>query len=315
MPELPEVQTIVNDLKRKIVGRRLAAFWSDTPRIFPKNQIANLKSQIRGYRINKIDRRGKNILIYLSNGPRIKSNGSRINKTTFEKNSRNYIRGKLEKLLVIHPKLTGRLELVKWKKRHVKWHENKYYRAVFYLNGGWALAFRDVRKFGKIIFGSRKQIESLPDLADLGPDPLEPRFTAKKFAELINAEKRKIKLVLLDQKIIAGIGNIYSDEALWYAKIHPFTPSNQLTNNQLTNLYRAIREVLKKSLRVRGSSMRDYRDTSGHAGGYIKIRRVYDREELPCFRCGTKIKRIKINVRSAHFCPKCQLLNYLPIGS
>jgi len=280
MPELPEVETIVSDLCKKVVGREIIGFWSQTPRIFPKNQISKLKSQINGYQIAKIDRRGKNILFYLSQGSKINS----------------------QKLLLIHPKLTGRLLIG----NHFLKNPKNYIRAIFYLDNKTALAFSDVRKFGKIIFGDKKKIESLPDLKNLGPDPLDKIFTVKKFKSLISPQKRKIKLVLLDQEVIAGIGNIYSDEALWIAKIHPFTPSNQLTNHQLTKLYNAIRKVLKTSLRLRGSSMRDFRDTSGRAGGYIKIRRVYDREGLPCFRCGTKIKRIKMNVRSAHFCPQCQ---------
>lgn len=274
MPELPEVQTTVNDLKKRIIGKRIIGSWVDTPRIIKEPGIKKLGRQIKGLKIQKIGRRGKNILIYLSKN----------------------------KLLLIHLKLTGRLLIGN---RFLKNPKN-YIRAVFYLSDKTALGFSDVRKFGKIIFGDQKHIESLPDLADLGLDPLDNNFPVDEFKSLIRKEKRKIKLVLLDQEVIAGIGNIYSDEALWYAKIHPFTPSNQLTNNQLTKLYHAIRLVLKKSLRVRGSSMRDYRDTSGRSGGYIKIRKVYDREGLPCYRCGTKIKRIKMNVRSAHFCPKCQ---------
>lgn len=287
MPELPEVQTIVNDLKKKILNRRLVGFWSDTPRIFPKNKISNLKNQIKDWRIVTIHRRGKNILLQLA----------RHKPYTLS-----------SKLLVIHPKLTGRLELIKSNKRHETWNKKKYYRAVFYFNDGLALAFRDVRKFGKIIFGDKKKIESLPDLKNLGPDPLTQNFDVSIFRNIIKAEKRKIKLVLLDQEVIAGIGNIYSDEALWQAKIHPFKPSNQLTSRQLTNLYKAIRKVLNSSLSVRGSSLRDFRDTEGKEGGYIKIRKVYSRENLPCYRCGVKIKRIKMGVRSAHLCPKCQKL-------
>lgn len=283
MPELPEVQTIVNDLKKKILNRRLVGFWSDTPRIFPKNKISNLKSQIRGCRIMNIERRGKNIIFHLSS-------------------RKPYAVS--DKLLVIHPKLTGRLLLG----NHFLKNPKNYIRAIFYLDNKTALAFSDVRKFGKIIFGDKEKVEVLPDLKNLGPDPLDSSFTINEFVSLIRNEKRKIKLVLLDQEIISGIGNIYSDEALWYAKIHPFTPSNQLTKNQLTKLYRAIKSVLKKSLSVRGSSLRDYRDTSGREGGYIKIRKIYGREGLSCFRCGIKIQRIKMGVRSAHFCPKCQKL-------
>ncbi len=283
MPELPEVQTIVDDLNRKILGRRVAAFWSDTPRIFRYATIAKIRSGIRNLKIRAIERRGKNIIFHLSK----------------------------DRILVIHPKLTGHLLIGKWKKDNEKW---PYIRAAFTLDNGLTLGFSDVRKFGKIMFGDRRKIESLPDLKNLGPDPLSRDLTISKFKDLISREKRKIKIVLLDQEVIAGIGNIYSDEALWMAKIHPFTPANKLNERQLKALFAVIKKVLRRSLRVRGSSLRNYRDTEGREGGYIKYRKVYNREELLCFRCKTKIKRIKMNARSAHFCPKCQLLSYLPIG-
>ena len=283
MPELHEVQTIVRDLKRKIIGRRIAAFWSDTPRIFRHTTIAKIKKEIPGLKIKEISRLGKNILIYLSHKPYATGN----------------------KLLVIHPKLTGRLLVLKSEKLNVK---KDFIRAIFYLDKNLALAFSDVRKFGKIMFGDQEKIENLPDLKNLGPDALNS-LTVDEFKSLISSEKRKVKQVLLDQEIISGLGNIYSDEALWQAKIHPFTPSNQLTNRQLTNLYSSIKKVLQKSLALRGSSMRDYRDTVGKEGGYFKTRLVYGRENLPCFRCKTKIQRTKIGVRSAHFCPKCQKSN------
>ncbi|HEY4475809.1 MAG TPA: bifunctional DNA-formamidopyrimidine glycosylase/DNA-(apurinic or apyrimidinic site) lyase [Candidatus Paceibacterota bacterium] len=279
MPELPEVQTIVNDLRKKIIGRRITGFFSDTPRIFKYAAISKIAKAIKGCKISSVERRGKNILIYLN-----------------------------QKLLVIHPKLTGRLLVAKSEKLNVK---KDFIRAIFYLDKNLALAFSDVRKFGKIIFGDREKIEALPDLKNLGPDPLDS-LTVDEFTSLISSEKRNIKQVLLDQEVIAGIGNIYSDEALWQARIHPFTPANCLSKNQLTSLYQAIREVLRKSLKARGSSMRDYRDTEGNEGGYMKIRLVYARENLSCFRCKTKIKRTKMGVRSAHFCPRCQKLAIVP---
>jgi len=285
MPELPEVQTIVDDLKRRILGRRIKSFWSDTPRIFHYTTIGRVRSGIRDLKIQSVDRRGKNIVFQLKElGTRKQGLGT-------------------EKILVIHPKLTGHLLIGKWGKGNEKW---PYIRAAFTLDGGLTLAFSDVRKFGKIMFGNRKKIESLPDLKNLGPDPLSQELTISKFKDLIEREKRKIKLVLLDQEVIAGIGNIYSDEALWMAKIHPFTPAHRLTEKQLKILYAAIKKVLRQSLRVRGSSLRNYRDTEGKEGGYIKFRRVYDREGLHCYRCKTPVKRIKIGVRSTHYCPKCQ---------
>lgn len=289
MPELPEVQTIVDDLNRKIIGRRIAGFWSDTARLFPRNQISKIKNKIIGYRIKSIHRRGKNILFFLRKSADQRGLKTRINA---------------EKLLVIHPKLTGRLLVGKEFLENPK----NYIRAIFYLDHDLTLAFSDVRKFGKIIFGDKEEVENLPDIKNLGPDPLDKSFTVNEFVSLISSERRKIKQVLLDQEVIAGIGNIYSDEALWLAKIHPFTPANKLTKNQLRVLLNSIKKTLQHSLKLRGTSMRDYRDTGGQAGGYMKTRLVYARAGLPCKRCGTKIKRLKMGVRSAHYCPVCQKL-------
>jgi len=277
MPELPEVQTIVNDLNKKILGRRIAAFWSDTPRIFKYTSIPKIKKGIKGYKIKSIARRAKNILITLQNRD--------------------------EKLLLIHPKLTGHLLLAV---NDLRKNKKNYIRAAFYLDNGLILNFSDLRKFGKIIFGGKKKIESLPDLKNLGPEPLDANFKAGKFINLINSRKTSIKQTLLNQEVVSGIGNIYSDETLWLAKINPFTPANRLTNKQLKTLFLKIKKVLRKAIKLRGSSVRNYRDTTGGRGGYAQIKKVYGRENQACYRCKTKIKRIKMGVRSAHFCPRCQ---------
>lgn len=302
MPELPEVQTIVNDLNKKVVGRRIMGVWFDWPKILKdpldqqRNKIAHMhvavfEKIIKGLKIDFVKRRAKNILIYLS---------------------KNHI-------LLIHLKMTGHLLVGKWKvqgkkviplepKEAVVDPYNQYIHLIFYLDNGKMLAFSDLRKFGKVILGTKEQIENLPEIKNLGPEPLDKSFKFTKFIKLIKSEKRKIKQVLMDPEVIAGIGNIYSDDILWMAKIHPFQPANKLSEKELKEIWIAIHKVLNKALKLRGTSYSDYRDTAGKEGYYADYRLVYQREGEPCQRCKTKIKRVKIGGRSAHFCPTCQQL-------
>jgi formamidopyrimidine-DNA glycosylase len=290
MPELPEVQTIVDDLNRKILGRKITGVWFDAPKIIKKPAAKVLEKQIKGLKIDRVERRGKNILIYLTKGF----------------------------LLLVHQKLTGHLLVGKWRitngkviprlKGHFGERVNDYIHLVFNLDSGWQIALSDLRKFAKVLFGANDEIEKMPDLTDLGPEPLDKNFTFPKFRNLIHAEKRKIKQVLMDQKVIAGIGNIYSDEILWGAKIHPFKPANKLNEAEMKKIYAAMCGILEKAVKLRGTSTSDFRDTAGKKGGYTEIRKVYQKENEPCPRCNTPIKRIKLGGRSAHYCPKCQKL-------
>ncbi|MBI3046185.1 MAG: bifunctional DNA-formamidopyrimidine glycosylase/DNA-(apurinic or apyrimidinic site) lyase [Candidatus Harrisonbacteria bacterium] len=302
MPELPEVQTIVNDLNKKVAGRRITGVWFDWPKMLKdpldqqRNKISHkhaavFEKAIKGKKILSVRRRAKNLLFYLSNNL----------------------------MMLIHLKMTGHLLVGKWKveskkiiplepKEVVEDPYNQYIHLIFYLDNRKMLGFSDLRKFGKIILGTKEQIENLPELKNLGPEPLDKSFKFIKFVKLIKLEKRKIKQVLMDQEVIAGIGNIYSDDILWKAKIHPLKPANKLSEKELKGIWIAIHKVLEKALKLRGTSTSDYRDTAGKEGGYTDYRLVYQREGEPCQRCKTKIRRVKIGERSAHFCPKCQKL-------
>lgn len=287
MPELPEVQTIVDDLSKKIIGRKIVGVWFDAPKLIKKPKPEDLRFKIKDLRITKVKRRGKNILIYLNS-----------------------------KLLLVHQKLTGHLLYGKWKieegkvksliKGPLEEKVNNYIHLIFYLDNGWQLALSDLRKFAKILFGSKEEIEKLPELTELGPEPLDKSFNLSIFQSAISNKKGRIKQVLMDQKVISGIGNIYSDEILWQANIHPFKKANELKANELTSIYKAMKQILEKAVKLRGTSISDYRDTAGKSGGYAEIRKAYQREGEPCPRCGILIKRVKIGGRSAHFCPKCQ---------
>ncbi len=300
MPELPEVQTIVNDLNKKIVGCRIVGAWFDTPKIIKKLKPEEFKKHIKGLEVSGVKRRGKNVLIYLSNVSRIKSNKSRI------------------KILLVHQKMTGHLLVGKWnaRKRQVKSlikgplneKVNNYIHLILYLDDGRQVALSDLRKFAKVMLGTKEEIEASPDLTRIGPEPLDRKFSFNDFAGLMSSQKRKIKQVLMDQKVIAGIGNIYSDEILWQAKVHPFKPANKLSDRELKEVFLAMKNVLGKALRMRGTSTSDFRDTEGKPGNYTRVRLAYQREGEPCGRCQTPIKRVKIGGRSAHYCPKCQKL-------
>ena len=306
MPELPEVQTIVDDLNRKVRGRKITAVWSDTPkqihdhtapsrRLTDKDQteaeknLANFKRDIVGEKILGARRRAKNILIDLSG----------------------------DKTLLIHQKMTGHLLVGKWQIANGKARAiepravvedpyNRYVHLILMLDDGRMLALSDLRKFAKIILGTRKQIEGLAELASLGPDALDPKLSLQPFARIVQTSGPTIKQVLMNPNKIAGIGNIYSDDILWRAKIHPQQAPAKLSKEELKRLYLAMREILAKAVVLRGTSTSDFRDTSGKEGGYTDYRLVYQREGEPCQRCKTSIKRITVGGRSAHFCSVCQ---------
>lgn len=315
MPELPEVQTTVNGLNKKIAGRKIAGVWFDTPKIIRiifgnKRGVVRgntrkseefrkiFEKEIKGLKVVGVKRRGKNIIIYLS-----ASRKTAIN---------SYI-------LLVHQKMTGHLLIGEWVMRSGKWESiingpmkekvNGYIHVVFYLDNGWQLALSDLRKFAKIVFGPAEEIENLPDLKKLGPDALDKNLTFEKFKKIIGSQKRKIKEILMEQNLIAGIGNIYSDEILWFAKINPLAPANSLSDKKLKELYHSMLFILKKAVKLRGTSISDYRDIWGKPGNYAERRFVYRKEGKPCPRCQTLIKRIKIKSRSAHYCPVCQSLS------
>jgi len=295
MPELPEVETIVRDLRKKIIGRKIISVWFDAPKLIKKPKIAIFEKEIKGLKIEDVRRRAKNILIYLNP----------------------------EKILLVHQKMTGHLLYGKWAIKKIGNHKSKtqsliagamqekvndYIHLIFYLDNGWQLALSDLRKFAKVVLGSKEEIENLDELKSLGPEPLEKGFDFQTFKEAIQKKNGKIKQVLMDQNVIAGIGNIYSDEILWMAGIHPFKPTNRLRPQELKKIFQAMKKILKEALNLRGISISDFRDPEGRKGYYAEHRRVYQREGQKCPRCGGIIKRIKLAGRSAHFCPKCQKL-------
>jgi len=285
MPELPEVETTVLGLRKKVLSRTFVDVWTDFEKLIKKSNFEEFKKEIKRKKIKAIYRRGKNIVFELSEGYS----------------------------LLIHQKLTGHLLYGKWKQKGGKWQAetdhalkedrmNSYIHLIFFLDNGKMLALSDLRKFAKIQLGKKEELEK--ELSSLGPDALKVSFS--EFREIIKSKKGKIKQVLMKQEVIAGIGNIYSDEALWRAKINPFKDVLKLREQEFKKLYKAIQEVLKKGIEMGGESISDYRNLEGERGGFDRFRKVYRREGEKCPRCGTKIERKEIGGRSTHFCPKCQ---------
>jgi len=290
MPELPEVQTTVSDLKKYILGLKIEDVWSDAPKIIKRpKQFSDFKKEIIGKKIEIAQRRAKNILISLSG----------------------------EKILLIHQKMTGHLLYGKWRKEDGVWRAekkgalqdpmNRFIHLVFRLDNGKQLALSDLRKFAKVELWDKGELEESKEFEKIGPEPFDKNFTSNKFREIIISKKGKIKQVLMDQSVIAGIGNIYSDEILWRAKIHPLRLAKDLTEKDLKNIYEAMIVVLNEAIKLKGDSMSDYRLITGEKGGYQNVQKVYRQEGKPCPRKdGGTIQRIKIGGRSACYCPSCQ---------
>lgn len=299
MPELPEVETTIRDLQKKVLKRTFLDVWTDARKIIKKpRSFEEFRKNLKGTKIKNIWRRGKNIIFELSDN----------------------------RSLLIHQKLTGHLLCGKWKQNKGKWEPlkrgpleesvNRYIHLVFWLSGDLMLALSDLRKFAKVELWRTEELRNSRDFKKIGPEPLEKSFTYEKFKDTLKNKKGKtprpvrgkMKQILMDQSVIAGIGNIYSDEILWEAKIHPFREVSKLKEEELEKIYKYIKEVLKKAIKLRGTSISDYRDPEGKSGFFVKALKVYQREGEKCSRCGTIIKRLKMAGRSAHFCPNCQKL-------
>jgi formamidopyrimidine-DNA glycosylase len=265
MPELPEVQTVVDTLRPAIAGRivvRVDLRRADI--LLPAG--FDLAGQLVNRSIASVDRRGKRIVIQLADGNRF----------------------------YIHLGMTGRLTM---ESADAPMMPHTHLIIGFEEN---ELRFRDPRRFGGIWWLGLDESSD----ATMGPEPLALR--ADQLAKRLAKTTRAIKNALLDQSVIAGLGNIYVDESLFKAGIHPLVPADKLTKSQIAKLNRAIKATLRKALHHRGSTLRDYFDTDGNPGAFQKLHAVYDRAGLPCQTCKTPIERIVLGGRSTHFCPNCQ---------
>lgn len=261
MPELPEVETIVRELRPRLVGRRIrdAQFFSKQ---VLRHCLDPSPEFLRGRRIQAIERRGKFIVLSLDRG-----------------------------WLVVHLGMTGQLLFDA--------EPNAHTRAIVELDGA-TLMYEDPRMFGTIEWGELLT----PRVGRLGPEPFD--ISPADFYRAIHERRAPIKAVLLDQTVVRGMGNIYTDEALFRARIHPRTRASRIRPDRSGRLHEEMLHVLTEGIEHRGSSVQDYRDTRGRAGEFQKFHRVYDREGEPCVVCGASIRRIVVGGRGTHYCPRCQ---------
>ena len=311
MPELPEVTTTAVGLDKVSKGLCFESFWTDLTfdkKIWNKDNLRRklfsetikdpyfiniFKNKILGKKIVKVERRAKNILIYLNS----------------------------KEIILIHMKMTGHLLYGKYSFVKGKWIPpsdtpledpyNRFIHAVFGLSNKKSIVFCDSRKFGKITIFPYSSIKDTKHLRKIGPEPLDPKTTFKIFNDNLNKKsKQNIKSALLDQEIIAGIGNIYSDEILWMSSVHPKSVVEKITKEKRLEIFKNTKKILLKSIKLGGDSMSDYRNINGEKGNYQKYHQAYKKTGSPCQKrncCGI-IKREIIKGRSSHFCEQHQII-------
>ncbi len=271
MPELPEVETIVRGLKKALVGKKI----EDVRVFFPgiiKQDSENFTRHVIQTKVIGVRRRGKFILIDLSNG----------------------------KTILLHLGMTGSCLFLR-RSSPLNKHDHL---TVTLCRSQKELRYNDQRKFGRIKSFSTSNQGNISDLRELGPEPLN--MSSSDFVNLLKRRKGRIKPALLNQQIIAGLGNIYADESLFEARIHPLQRPDKISPPKLRRLHQAIQKILKRAIRAGGSSIENYCNIDGEIGSFQLQHKVYGREGLLCKKCKTKIKRIKISQRSSYFCPRCQ---------
>ncbi len=286
MPELPEVETIRIGLTKLLPGRVIGDVWHDWQKSFP-NAPADVARFLLNSKVKSVHRRAKVLIIDLSS----------------------------EYSLVIHLKMTGQL-VFRGEKTFGAGHPSKSLvgdlpdkstRVVLDFKDGSKLFFNDQRKFGWMRLLPTIEVPQIDFMQKVGPEPLEDDFTVNLFIErLMRRKNSPIKAVLLDQTVLAGVGNIYADESLWGAKIHPSSSVFKVPKAKLVSLYNALRDVLLLSIEKGGSTDRNYVSAEGKKGSYLSFANVFRKQGQPCPRCGTSIEKIRVAGRGTHICPHCQ---------
>jgi formamidopyrimidine-DNA glycosylase len=280
MPELPEVETVARGLRLTILGRRVVSVilrktdFIDDPSLIERH--------LPGRRIEAVERYGKFMLLRLS-GTRDGENSSNGDDAPAA--------------LLVHLGMTGQIASTAAAK---PWE--KHTHASFALDDGRELRYTDARRFGRLAYLTAATLAA--ELESFGADPLE--VTGNEFAARMHSRRSRIKALLLDQTVLRGVGNIYADESLWRARIHPAKLGANLSTKQVAVLHRALQEILKKAILLRGSSISDFVDADGEPGEYQQHHRAYGREGEKCYRCGSIIRRAIVAGRSSYFCPRCQ---------
>ncbi|MDR3068447.1 MAG: bifunctional DNA-formamidopyrimidine glycosylase/DNA-(apurinic or apyrimidinic site) lyase [Cellulomonas sp.] len=290
MPELPEVETVRRGLERLIVGRRIDRVEVFEPKSFPVESgtwAEAVDTGVVGARVVAARRRAKVLILDLDNGCS----------------------------LVGHLKMTGQM-VVRGQESWGAGHPNdslltrlpdRSTRIDFVFDDGSHLFFNDQRKFGWIKVVPTPAVEQIPFIARLGPEPFDPACFPEFHRRAVRRSRTSIKAAILNQEVLAGVGNIYADEALWTARLHPARLVTDVSDDQLRQLYTAAAEVMTLSIDLGGSTDRNYVDAEGNKGAYLSFAHVFRREGQPCSRCGTLIRKTKVAGRGTHYCPTCQL--------
>jgi formamidopyrimidine-DNA glycosylase len=278
MPELPEVETIARELRPDVVGRTIKNAWFDWPNQIKHPAPPDFVAAVRGREILSVERRAKWLVFAL--GP-----ASRRGEPA---------------VLAIQVKMTGQLDVVS-----PRAPRDKHVHVTFSLDDGRELRLRDTRKFGRLAVYAPVDAERV--LGTLGPEPLGEELTLPEFRRMLRTRRARLKTLLMNQEFLAGVGNIYADEALWRARLHPLRSAANLRSDQARHLYTALRDVLNEAIARRGSSVDSYRAPEG-SGDMQHHLNVYGRTGKPCPRCGRPTRRMVIGARSTHFCSWCQRL-------
>ena len=289
MPELPEVETIVADLRPHLVGRTIVRCELNFPTIVRHPEPEEFVDAVVGMRIDSVGRRGKYILISLT-PPHLWGGGGEA-----AGGAANNLQ------LVVHLGMTGQLRLVD----PVAPLAN-HTHAVFFLDDGRQLRYRDPRRFGRLLLGTEQALLSSKKMPRLGPEPIDPEFAPDELYRRLRTRRAAIKAVLLDQGAIAGVGNIYADESLHKARLRPDRIAGSLSKKSARRLHESLRESLTLEIANRGSSVDTYRDAWGEIGGQQEKLLVYGRAGEPCFTCGRPLSAIRIAGRTTVFCRRCQ---------
>jgi formamidopyrimidine-DNA glycosylase len=273
VPELPEVETVRASLEPVLVGRRFERVEITDPRVTRPLDPDEVAVELQGEVVDAVERRGKYLIVRFRSG----------------------------RVLLIHLRMTGSL----LHRRNGALQDDPYRRAVVSLDDGSDVTYRDVRRFGTwLLLEPGEDVAYLTER--LGEEPLGTTFTTASLAARLHRRRAPIKAAILDQRSAAGLGNIYADEALWRARIHPLTPARDLTRPEIRRLTRSIRDALRAGIARQGTTLRDYRTPNGARGSMQDELRIYGREGDPCPRCGTAITKTRAGGRGTWFCPHCQ---------
>jgi formamidopyrimidine-DNA glycosylase len=273
VPELPEVETIVSDLRPHLVGRTVVRCELRFASIVRHPEPEMFVDSITGLQINAVGRRGKFILIGLNGG----------------------------RLLVVHLGMSGQLRLVA-----ADTEIANHTHAILFLDDGRQLRYRDPRRFGRLLLGTENELLTSGTFPKLGPEPIDPTFDAEDLFKRFRRRRASLKSVLLDQGMVAGVGNIYADESLHRAKLRPDRAAGSLSRKSVRRLHESLRDSLEVAIKNRGSSVDTYRDAWGEFGSQQERLLVYGRAGEPCFTCGRPLSMIRIAGRSTVFCRQCQ---------